>query len=325
MDAVRTAVAHAQSPLIASIEPLASHPWSWPLLGLGLVILASGLALLWRVVRLTRRLEVAEEEADREGERASAVETGPNPLANFSRFGILSDPLNVRVVAHTDQLVTAFAAAGWYRADRIRLLSSLRLSVATVFGLRYSSAPMSNLYLYGRKQDLAFQKPGPSVRVRDHVRFWDTGERAPGGRPIWIGGATRDIAVELSPRTRLITHKVAPDIDAERETLVRDLTTTGWVERQTWEPGFGRATELVNAMGYPMITDGRIAVVTLADAPVLLALTTGLRGRLASAVTRLMSLPEQWIARNRGRRRAGESGDEAEPMVPRSRRPRAEA
>ena len=72
-------------------------------------------------------------------------------------------------------LAASFAAAGWYRADEIDLVTSLRISVDSVFGRKYSTAPVSNLYLYGRKEDYAFERPGKNVRQRDHVRFWNTG------------------------------------------------------------------------------------------------------------------------------------------------------
>jgi hypothetical protein len=264
-------------------------------------------AIAWRVVRVTRRIEGAQVRADREGEAASAQASGADSLMTLSRFGTMSDPLNVKVVGTAEQLVAAFLAAGWYRADRIRILSSLRLSVATIFALRYSSAPVSNLYLFGRKQDFAFQKPGRSARERDHVRFWDSGEAAADGRPIWVGAATRDVDVEISPRTGLFTHRIAPDVDCERATVARDLTATGGVIEQQWEAGFGRPISMVNSMGYPLHSDGRIAALTLADVPVLLPVATGwvgpTGGRMTGRLVRLFG----WLLPRKGRRRAREA------------------
>ena len=257
--------------------------------------------LVWRIVWMARRLETESEEADREGERLSASATEPNLLTSLSRFGAPADPLTLKIVGDADQLVTAFSAAGWYRADRIRLLSSLRMSVAALLNLRYATAPVSNLYLYGRKQDYTFQKPGPSVRVRDHVRFWDTGERDKNGRPIWIGGATRDTDIEISPRTRLITHKIDPDVDAERSVVVGDLIATGWVVKRQWERGFGHPVQLVTATGYPFYTDGRVVTLTFADVPVLLPLTASLRGRLAAALIGGLASAFRWTLPRAGR------------------------
>ncbi|HEU5442117.1 MAG TPA: LssY C-terminal domain-containing protein, partial [Ktedonobacterales bacterium] len=65
-------------------------------------------------------------ESSRPGKRISAERSGPHPLTNFSRNGVPSDPLNVKIIATPGQLATAFAAAGWYRADEIALITSIR-------------------------------------------------------------------------------------------------------------------------------------------------------------------------------------------------------
>ena len=122
----------------------------------------------------------------------------------------------MQVVGSNGQLGASFAAAGWYRADEIDLVTSTRISVDSALGRAYSTAPVSNLYLFGRKEDYAFERPGPNVRERDHIRFWNTGQVGPDGRPIWIGSATKDVKVELSRTNHLPTHGISPDLDAER-------------------------------------------------------------------------------------------------------------
>ena len=67
------------------------------------------------------------------------------------------------------------------------------------------------------------------MRERDHVRFWDTGTRSEDGRTVWVGGATRDIKVEISKVTHLPTHKISSNVDAERETVLEGLVRSGWV------------------------------------------------------------------------------------------------
>lgn len=267
-----------------------------------IVILILLLIFVIRVLRTLARLV----RASAAGRHVSAVETGPNPLTNFSRNGVPSDPLNVRVTASGAQLATAFAAADWYRADEIALITSIRITVDAILKRKYPSAPVSNLYLYGRSQDYAFERPGSSVRNRDHVRFWDTGQKAPDGREVWIGGATKDIGVEFSKTTYLPTHRIAADVDAERAQVVNDLTESGWVIGQEWGPGWGHPVEMKNAMSDPWYTDGRVAVLTLADAPVLAPLTGNVRGplgaRLISASARLF----RWRLPRAGRQRARE-------------------
>jgi len=240
-----------------------------------------------------------------EGRRVSAELSGPQPLTNFTRQGVSSDPLNIKLVATEAQLATALAAAGWLRADELAVVTAVRITVDSLLRRPYPSAPVSSLYLYGRPQDFAFQRPGASARERDHVRFWDTGERASDGRPIWIGGATRDVDIELSRVSHLPTHRIAPDVDTERDIVVRDLVATGWVIQQEFEPGFGRPVVLRNANGHEYVTDGRIAVIVLADVPVLLPLATETHGPLAGgsqAVSRLL----HWALPKRGRKLAEE-------------------
>jgi hypothetical protein len=82
--------------------------------------------------------------------------------------------------------------AGWFPADPITLASSVRIAADTVLHKSDDDAPVSNLFLFGRKQDLAFEQPvGGGPRQRHHVRFWLWDELYE-GRPGWFGAATFD-------------------------------------------------------------------------------------------------------------------------------------
>ncbi|HEX6818716.1 MAG TPA: LssY C-terminal domain-containing protein [Ktedonobacterales bacterium] len=271
-------------------------------LGVAGVIILLLLAFLIRVLLNVRLVRAA----GAEGRRVSAEKSGEHPLTNFTRAGLPSDPLNVRVVGTAGQLATAFAAAGWYRADEIDLVTSYRITVDAIFGRKYATAPMSNLYLFGRRQDFAFERPGASVRERDHVRFWKAPETAKDGRPIWLGGATKDIAVEISKVSHLPTHRIAPHTDDERAVVVNDLIATGWVVGETWAPGFGKPTESKNALGDAYVTDGRVAVLTLADVPALSPVATHVRGPLAGGAAKALSRVTRWRLPQSGRSRARE-------------------
>jgi hypothetical protein len=225
------------------------------------------LALLVRVLMALRHLR----HETRAGRHASRdIPTTGFPLTSFSRKGRAGDPLNVEMVGTANQIAAAFVSAGWYRADEIDFVTSVRISVDAVLGRKYSSAPVSNLFLYGRKEDLAFERPGRNVRERDHIRLWDTGRTATDRdrRQIWIGGATRDIKVVLAATNHLPTHQIAPDVDAERDLIVRELTETGWVIDSASRPGFGTPTRQINGTGDSYYTDGQVAVLVLADVPV---------------------------------------------------------
>ena len=146
------------------------------------------------------------------------------PNITHTADGIPGDPLNVSLIGTEIDLKRIMRAAQWYPADPLSLRSRLEIASAAVFEHPYDDAPVSNLYLWGRKEDLAFEQPvGNDPRQRHHVRFWRTDKRDPDGRPVWVGAAIFDERVGLSHTTGQITHHTAPDIDAERDTLFADL------------------------------------------------------------------------------------------------------
>ena len=124
---------------------------------------------------------------------------------------------------------------------------------------------MSNLFLFGRKQDIAFEQPlGGGPGKRHHVRFWRWDELYE-GRPAWFGAATFDDAVGLSHTTGQVTHHIGPDVDAERDRLAGELQQAGVVESIEWNDNFHTTLEGRNGGGDPWHTDGRLAIVVLRD------------------------------------------------------------
>ena len=236
-----------------------------PLLVVGgsaaMVAAVAGLATR-RVAHNKRRLH---ESASAGRATSATVAPTEQPLTSFNRYGQPGDPINFECVGTDGQIGAAFAAAAWYRADEIDLITSARISVDSVLGRAYTSAPVSNLYLFGHKEDLAFERPGTSVRQRDHIRFWKTARVNTDGRPIWVGSGTRDVKVELSRTNYLPTHGISPDLDAERSLIVSELAQTGYVVAEGSRPGFGKETHGVNGGGDPFFTDGQVATLTLAD------------------------------------------------------------
>lgn len=229
----------------------------------------------------------------RAGRRVSAEETGPNPAYDFDRQGKPGDPMNVKVIGTRGQLAAAFAAGGWYRADELTLITALRISVDAILGRKYSTAPVSSQYLYGRKQDLAFERPGKTVRERDHIRLWNTRQRSSDGRPIYLGAATRDIAVEISETTHLPTHKISPEVDAERTTVVDTLIDGGWVVGQGWEADFPGPATRTTGSGDTYHTDGQRAILTLANV-FLPAFAVPSHGQFGLALTHVLNGIFRW-------------------------------
>jgi hypothetical protein len=189
---------------------------------------------------------------------------GRGPVAGVTRTfeGIPGDPLNVELVGTLPEVVAAMRAAGWTPADPIGMRSGLRDVASILFDRPYPSAPVSTHFLYGRAQDLAFQRAvGRSPRRRHHVRLWAVGD--PAHATLWIGAATFDRTMGLSRFTGELMHHIDPDVDAERETLLADLACAGRVSARDYQEGAQGAVRGKNGGGDPYFTDGRIAVARL--------------------------------------------------------------
>ncbi len=234
-----------------------------------LLLMGSAIVITLPLVALARILVVMRKmrRATRPGREVSKVAASiTTNLTTFNHVGKAGDPINFQLQGTDGQIGAAFALAGWVRADEIDFITSARISADSLLGRAYSTAPVSNLYLYGRKEDLAFERPGHNVRQRDHIRLWNTGtNESTDGRPVWIGSATRDVKVELSKTNHLPTHGIAPDLDAERALVVSELAQTGYVVKDTIRPGFGKETHGFNGGGDPYFTDGQVVVLTLAN------------------------------------------------------------
>jgi hypothetical protein len=148
------------------------------------------------------------------------------PSYTITGDGLPGDPVNVALIGTLQQLRAAFAALGWSEADRLSLASSWGMIRAFVFNSPYPSVPFSTLYLFGRGQDIGFQKAiDNSPRKRHHIRFWalsltrarDTWgaadfwlntKRPPDNeRALWVGAGTRDTGLPYfrssTPRARI--------------------------------------------------------------------------------------------------------------------------
>ena len=179
------------------------------------------------------------------------------PGMTYTADGIPADPINVALIGTRDEVIKIMLAAEWYPADKLTLRSSLKIAEASVFKREYEDAPVSSEFLFGRKQDLAFEQAvGDNPRHRHHVRFWETDKLDPDGRPVWLGAAIFDKRVGLSRTTGQITHETGPDIDAERDKLFDDLKKTGLLAEFIIVPEFHKIREGRNGEGNPWHTDG---------------------------------------------------------------------
>jgi hypothetical protein len=183
------------------------------------------------------------------------------PGVTHTADGIPGDPLNVALVGSEAAVRAIMLKAKWYPADPLSLKSDLRIAADSVLERSYDQAPVSNLFLFGRKEDLAYEQPvGPDPRQRHHVRFWKAEQLDTAGRPLWIGAVTFDERVGLSHTTGQITHHISPDVDGERDRLFKGLTATGDLADEYSIDDFHQVRQGRNGGGDPWRTDGRLMV-----------------------------------------------------------------
>ena len=176
------------------------------------------------------------------------------------------DPLNVALIGTKEDVEKIMKAAKWFAADPLGLKSDVRIAEDTVLKLPYEKAPVSNLFLFGRKEDLAFEQPvGGNPSQRHHVRFWKADKVDDQNRPLWFGSATYDERVGLSHTTGQITHHISGDVDKERDHLLSTLEKTGEATI-SYENNFQPNRTGVNGGGDKWETDGRLGVATIKTA-----------------------------------------------------------
>ena len=150
------------------------------------------------------------------------------PKVTHTKSGATGDPINVLFVGSKNQIMHSFQQASWLIPDPITSQTSAKIAVDSLAHRSYPTAPVSNLYVFGRVQDLAFEKPTHDVQNRGHIRIWKTSTRV-NGQPVWVGAASYDSGIELSGTNHLPTHHIAPTVDLERNAIGADLEKTGLV------------------------------------------------------------------------------------------------
>jgi len=182
-------------------------------------------------------------------------------MTTATSLGIPGDALNVGLEGRREEVVCAMRAAGWRPADPVTWRSSARIARSVLLRRAYPTAPVSDLFYEGRRQDLAFQRPsGTSPSTRHHVRFWQVLGAGDAALPVWLGAATFDRSVGVSHYTGQVTHHIAADIDAERDLLSLDLAGAGLVQASYLVSGVGPTLFARNGGGDPYFTDGEIIV-----------------------------------------------------------------
>lgn len=180
------------------------------------------------------------------------------------------DPLNLVLIGDAEDIFPAFVRRRWHGTEIIWSKSLLRTVESFLQGSRYRYSPVSPLYVFGRRQDLAAQKARGTIHERNHLRLWLTPYRFQ-GQGVWIGQISRDIGVKFTLKSPTIsTHVIDPDVDEARRYLLEDLAYSQALAAIAHVDGVGIATEeapQMNLVGDPWFTDGQRAVMLFAPRP----------------------------------------------------------
>ena len=180
------------------------------------------------------------------------------------------DPLNLVLVGDAEDVFPAFIRRGWHATEIIWTESLLRTVGSFLQGTRYRYSPVSPLYVFGRRQDLAAQKARATIHERNHLRLWLSPYRYR-GKGVWIGQISRDIGVKFTLKSPTIsTHVIDPDVDEARRYLLEDLAYSQALAGFAYVGGVGPVTEeapRVNLVGDPWFSDGRRAVMFFEPRP----------------------------------------------------------
>jgi hypothetical protein len=178
------------------------------------------------------------------------------------------DPLNIVVIGNHADVYYAFIRAGWDETETIYRASIFKTVRSFLFGGRYRYSPISALYVFGRPQDVAFQRARTSIHERNHLRLWLAPMRFE-GKYVWIGQISRDIGVRFTRKT-ITTHKIDPDVDETRNFLIQDLWYSQGLKTFGYVKGVGAAPYSEprgNLTGDPYFTDGLRAILWVSSQP----------------------------------------------------------
>jgi LssY C-terminus len=186
---------------------------------------------------------------------------GQAPRRVFSKKGNQGGPVNLVLIGSKGEIRAAFEKAGWTVAQDQNADSLWKTFEAVIKGKGYDAAPMSTLYLYGRPEEMAFEKMLNTFTMRHHLRIWKAPVAGPDGRQVWLVAADHDNGFDIRPG--VISHSVDPQVDLERAKVGADLGMTGMVAAEELVSVSNPARSGLTATGGQWESDGKLLVVDL--------------------------------------------------------------
>ena len=190
-----------------------------------------------------------------------AFAAGRLPAYSESILGTRQEPISLIILAPDEAtFLQAFVKAGWHRADRPGFTTLSRAAFAIWFDTGYDTAPVTPGFWNNQPHGYGFQSELRNIglRQRHHARFWKSDFRTPEGLLIFVGTASFDDGLKWG-----LTHRIDPNIDAERDLLLTDLQKAGAISSAKTislvAPVLGE-----NLTGDPFFTDGKAVLILLA-------------------------------------------------------------
>ncbi len=191
--------------------------------------------------------------------------------AGGNQFG---DPLNLVLIGEVSDILPALIRRNWHPAEITWSKAIIRRIKSFLKGERYRYSPISPLYVYGRRQDIGWQKARGTINERNHMRFWLSPIRFL-GHMVYVGQISWDIGVKITLKSPTIsTHVIDLDVDEARRYFLEDLAYSQALARFGFVRGVGVVTKeapRMNLVGDPFYTDGLRAVLFFEPRPNTLA------------------------------------------------------
>lgn len=181
-------------------------------------------------------------------------QSGFDPYAE-SLIGTRVEPVSILLVApDSASVIAAFEKAGWNRPAPADLPQLMQAALAAWTNRPDSVAPITPYFREGRPNDLAFQRPDPSdsLRRRHHLRLWQTQYRLRDGAVLFLATASFDDGLKWG-----LVHHISPNLDAERDLILRELSGAG-VLKVVGEAAESGPLSGKDEFGDPWFSDGRV-------------------------------------------------------------------
>lgn len=173
--------------------------------------------------------------------------------------GSIQEPISFIILAKNDnELLNLFNKANWQLARKPNLKSLLIVANAAIKNQSDPTGPMTPSFWNTQVHDFGFEKATQenTARKRHHARFWKTNIIID-NKNVYIGTASFDVGVKMG-----ITHKIAPDIDTEKEFLFNDLNSSSLIIKYNKQP-FVSPTLGKNLAGDEFFTDGEAYLIEI--------------------------------------------------------------